>query len=57
MLQRIRRFWVPASGPDHPLSEDERKGAPATALDDVSSIAEGSIGVPFDPDENDRPWP
>jgi hypothetical protein len=30
---------------------------PPTATDEVSSMAQGFIGVPFDPDADDRPWP
>jgi hypothetical protein len=30
---------------------------PTTAIDEVSSMAQGFIGVPFDPDADDRPWP
>jgi hypothetical protein len=56
-LQRIRRFWLRGPGPDHPLTEEERKGVPPTAIDEASSMAEGFIGVPFDPDADDRPWP
>jgi hypothetical protein len=57
VLQRIRRFWLPGPGPDHPLTEEEREGVPATAIDEVSSMAEGSIGVPFDPDADERRRP
>jgi hypothetical protein len=58
VLQRIRRFWLPGPGPDHPLTEEERKGVPATAIDEVSSMVERLIGVPFDPGAgaDDRPW-
>jgi hypothetical protein len=55
VLQRIRHFWLPGRPPDHPLSEEERKGAPATAIDEVSNTAEGFVGAPFDPDADDRP--
>jgi hypothetical protein len=57
VLQRIRRFWLPGPGPNHPLTEEERQGAPPTAIDEVSSMAEGFVGAPFDPDADDRPWP
>jgi hypothetical protein len=57
VLERIRRFWLPRPGPDHPLTEEERRGVPPTATDEVSSMAQGIIGVPFDPDADDRPWP
>ena len=57
VLQRVRRFWLPGPGPDHPLTEEERKSVPATAIEEVSSIAEGFVGEPFDPDADDRPWP
>jgi hypothetical protein len=50
VLDRIRRFWLPGPGPDHPLTDEERKGVPATAVDEVASLAEEFIGVPFDPD-------
>jgi hypothetical protein len=55
-LERIRRFWFPAP-PDHPLTEEERRGVPATAMDEAASAAEGFIGEPFDSDADDRPWP
>jgi hypothetical protein len=57
VLERIRRFWLPGPGPDHPLTEEERNSAPATAIDETSSMAQGFVGAPFDPDADDRPWP
>ncbi len=57
MLQRIRRFWLPGPGPDHPLTKEERRSVPATAVDEVSRMAQGFIGAPFDPDADDRLWP
>ena len=51
VLERIRRFWLPGTGPDHPLTDEERRGVPPTAVDEVSSLAEGFIGDAFDPDE------
>jgi hypothetical protein len=56
VLQRIRRFWLPRPGPDHPLTKEEREGVPPTAIDEASSVAERYIGVPVDPDADDRPW-
>ena len=53
VLERIRRFWLSGSGPDHPLTEEERRGVPATAVDEVSSTVAGFIGEPFDPDADD----
>jgi hypothetical protein len=53
VLQRIRRFWLPGPGPDHPLTEEERRSEPATAIDELSSMAERVIGVPFDPHAED----
>jgi hypothetical protein len=50
ILDRIRRFWLPGPGPDHLLTDEERKGVPATAVDEVASLAEGFIGESFDPD-------
>jgi len=55
VLQRIRRFWLPGPGPDHPLTKEERRSVPATAVDEVSRMAQGFIGAPFDPDADDRP--
>jgi hypothetical protein len=57
VLDRIRGLWHPSAGPDHPLTEEERKSVPATAIDEVSRMAEGVIGAPFDPEADDRPWP
>ena len=54
VLERIRRFWLPGPGPDHPLTEQERRGVPATAIEEVSQTAERLVGVPFDPDAGDR---
>jgi len=50
VLERIRRFWLPGPGPDHPLTEEERQGVPPTAIDEVSSTVAGFVGEPFDPD-------
>lgn len=50
VLDRLRRFWLPGPGPDHPLADEEREGVPPTAVDEVASMAEGFIGEPFDPD-------
>jgi hypothetical protein len=55
LLERIRRFWLPGRGPDHPLSEEEREGVPQSAIEEVSSLAEGFVGAPFDADANERP--
>jgi hypothetical protein len=57
MLERLRRFWLPGPGPDHPLTEEERRNMPRTADDEVSHMTEGFFGVPHDPDADDRPWP
>jgi hypothetical protein len=57
VVERIRRFLLPGPVPNHPLTEEERRGVPPTAIDEVSSMAQGFIGVPFDPDADDRPWP
>jgi hypothetical protein len=54
IIERIRRFWGPSSEPDHPLTEDERKGVPPTAVDEAASQAERFVGDAFDPDAPDR---
>jgi hypothetical protein len=54
VLDRIRRFWLAEPGPDHPLTEEERKSVPATAVDEVADVAGGYFGEPFDPDVDDR---
>ena len=57
LLQRIRRFWLPGPGPDHTLTEVERQGVPPTAVDEAASAADRFLGVPSDPDAEERPWP
>jgi len=55
--ERIRRlFWLLRSGRDHPPADKEREKVPATVPDEVSSLIEGFIGPPFDPDERHHPW-
>lgn len=50
VIERIRRFWGTSSAPDHPLTEDERKGVPPNAADEAASQAERFVGDSFDPD-------
>jgi hypothetical protein len=50
VLDRIRRFWLPGPGPDHPLTEAERQPVPETAVDEVASLPEALLGEPYDPD-------
>jgi hypothetical protein len=50
-LERIRRLWSGGPGPDHPLDEQEREPVPDSAIAEVASLAEGAVGVPFDPDD------
>ena len=55
LLERIRRFWKPGSGSDHPLTERERdEDHPATAYDEVSRTAEEFVQRDFDPDDPGR---
>ena len=42
--ERIRRFWLPSGGPDHPLSEEERDSVPPdTAVDEVARFADDGL--------------
>ncbi|MGZ4257056.1 MAG: hypothetical protein ACXVRE_04755 [Gaiellaceae bacterium] len=52
MLDRIRRLWR-GSGPDHPLSEQERADdqRPETAFEVRGEVERQYIGEDFDPDE------
>jgi hypothetical protein len=50
VLERIRRFWMPGPGPDHPLTEQEREGLPPTAVDEAARLVEGFVGGSFDGD-------
>ena len=56
VLERIRRFWLPGPGPDHPLTEEERRYVPESAIEETASVAEGVIGEPYDPNAAERPW-
>jgi hypothetical protein len=52
LFERIRRFWLPGPGPDHPLSEEERdEDRPARAYDERARAAEEFVGDDFDPDQ------
>jgi hypothetical protein len=53
VLERIRRFWKPAPGIDHPLDARERvDDRPASAYDELSRDAEHFVGDDFDPDDH-----
>jgi hypothetical protein len=49
--ERIRQFWRPGRGPDHPLTEEERdEDRPASAYDERARTTEDFVGDDFDPD-------
>jgi hypothetical protein len=51
LLERIRRIFRPALGPDHPLSAQERdEDRPATSFDARARVEEELVGDDFDPD-------
>jgi hypothetical protein len=51
LFERIRRFWRPGEGEDHPLTEQERdEDRPATAYDERARTAAEFVGDDFDPD-------
>jgi len=54
VLERIRRFWMPGPGPDHPLTEQEREGVPPTAVDEAARLVEGFVGGSFDADAREQ---
>jgi hypothetical protein len=54
-MDRIRRFWRAGPGPDHPLTDEERQGVPATVVDEAAYLADEFIGAPFEPDPTERP--
>ncbi len=55
LLERIRRFWKPGPGYDHPLTERERdEDRPATTYDELSRTAEELVQRDFDPDDPGR---
>jgi hypothetical protein len=52
--ERLRRFWLPGSSVDRPLSEDERDWShehPANVHDELATTAERRAGGTFDPDD------
>lgn len=52
LLERIRSFWKPGAGPDHPLTAQERhEDGPATAYDERARDTERFVGADLDPDE------
>jgi hypothetical protein len=55
-LQRVRRYWLSEPVPDHPLSEEERRSVPPTAIDEAAKTAGDFFGERFEPDTDDRPW-
>jgi hypothetical protein len=51
LLERLRRFWLGGTGPDHALTAEEREqDRPATAEDERARIEEQVVGGDFDPD-------
>lgn len=51
LIERIRRFWLPGRGDDHPLTEQERdQHRPETTYDELARTAEDFVGDDFDPD-------
>jgi len=55
LFERIRQFWRPGPGDDHPLTERERdEDRTATAYDERARTAEEFVGDDFDPDEPAR---
>jgi hypothetical protein len=55
LLERIRRFWKPRPGDDHPLTEQERdEDRSATAYDERARAVEEFVSPDFDPDDPGR---
>jgi hypothetical protein len=55
LLERIRRFWKPRAGDDHPLTEQERdEDRSATAYDERARVVEEFVSRDFDPDDPGR---
>jgi hypothetical protein len=55
VLDRTRRFWLPRSEDDHPLTEEERReDRPASTYDERAEEAERFVGGDFDPDDKRR---
>jgi hypothetical protein len=51
LFERIRRFWLPGPGDNHPLSDQERdEHRPATAYDERARVLEEFLADDFDPD-------
>jgi hypothetical protein len=44
-LDRIRRAWIPAPAPDHPLTAEERADRPETRVDDAARIVADQLGA------------
>ena len=56
LLERLRRFWLTDTTPDHPLTEREREEMPPAATDENAGyIFEGFWGETLGPDRDEDP--
>jgi hypothetical protein len=53
LLDRFRRLWRTGTGPDHPLTAEERDELRSkTAYDEDAETFERYVGGSFDPDDD-----